>query len=113
METLFELVKLYATNIRSRNLDGFTSWNNLKDKLKDDNHKCEWNLKFLNKDYQSTYDYFYNTLGMHGEEGDDEKKQDKKSWEKKHFYLQLIRIPKNNECNLIRLCQIAYNIGQF
>jgi hypothetical protein len=33
--------------------------------------------------------------------------------EKKHFYLQLIRIIKNSpEFNLVKLCQIAYNIGQ-
>ena len=49
---------------------------------------------------------------MNGEESD-EKKQDKDYQSiYDYFYLQLIRIPKNNECNLIRLCQKAYNIGQ-
>jgi len=46
---------------------------------------------------------------MKGEE-DDEKNE---NWEKYHFFLQLIRIPKKNKIDLIRLLQIAYNIGQF
>ena len=116
METLFELVKLYATNIRARKADGEQSWKNLKEILTPYAHKCEWNLKFLIQDYQTTYDHFYTKLGMDGDDGDKPKyvsANDTETWEKKHFYLQLIRLPLlNPDCNLIRLCQIAYNIGQ-
>lgn len=33
--------------------------------------------------------------------------------EKFHFALQLVRIPKKNKLDLIRLLQVVYNIGQF
>ena len=49
---------------------------------------------------------------MKGEETD-ENDESNSYWENYHFVLQLVRIPKNNKLSLLRLCQIAYNIGQF
>ena len=33
--------------------------------------------------------------------------------EKKHFLIQTVRIPKNEEPSLRKVCQIALNIGQY
>ena len=45
--------------------------------------------------------------------GEETEKDGNDTWEQQHFYLQLVRIPKNNQLSLLRLCQIAYNIGQY
>lgn len=60
-------------------------------------------------DIEEIYKYVYDTLSMKGDEAD----AGIDKWEQMHFFLQLIRIPKLNDCNIIRLCQIAYNIGQY
>ena len=33
--------------------------------------------------------------------------------EEHHFLLQLVRLPKKNTCNIKKIAQIGYNIGQF
>lgn len=70
----------------------------------------------INKIYDYVHgdnDYITNGLCIYGEENDEINKNISKTvWEKNHFFLQLIRIPKNNKLNLIRLLQVAYNLGQ-
>jgi hypothetical protein len=117
MEELFDLVKKYGYIVRSNDLDGLHCWNEIKTILS--SISCEelhWNIKLKNLnnkyiDINGAYKYIHTKLGMKGEDDDNEKKNP--NWEKFHFFLQLARIPKNNtECSLIRLCQIAYNLGQ-
>jgi hypothetical protein len=108
LEELFNFTIEYGKFVRKFKLDGLKSWKKLKDILKDYEdciENCEWKLNA-----EEMYNYIHNTLGMKGEDSDDQKSAD---WEKFHFFLQLARIPKNNTTiNLTRICQIAYNIGQ-
>ena len=55
------------------------------------------------------YDHVHNVLKMNGD-NDDVKDN---TWSQKHFMLQLVRIPRKNKISLVKLCQIAYNVGQF
>jgi hypothetical protein len=122
MEELFNLVKNYGYIVRSNELDGLQSWNEIKSILQ--SICCvglEWsmNLKTLASEpldseplnINGAYNYIYIKLKMKGEDNEEEKCNP--NWEKYHFFLQLARIPKNNpKCDLVRLCQIAYNLGQ-
>ena len=104
-------------------LDGLKAWTMFKQLLLsrcENTPVCSWNLRWkINEDIISNieklYDYVHNDLGMHGDDNDegvDFKHEQHHKWELYHFVLQLVRIPKNNDCNILRLCQIAYNIGQ-
>jgi hypothetical protein len=122
MEELFNLVKNYGYIVRSNELDGLQSWNKIKSTLQSICCKeLEWsmNLKTLASEPHASeplningaYNYIYIKLKMKGEDNEEEKCNP--NWEKYHFFLQLARIPKNNpKCDLVRLCQIAYNLGQ-
>ena len=124
LELLFKIVIDYGEYVRKNNFDGLIYWNKIKSFLsKDaifnkDKIEINWNikLKLLNgsilSNIEEIYDYFYCELGMKGEETD-ENDESNSYWENYHFVLQLVRIPKNNKLSLLRLCQIAYNIGQF
>ena len=110
LKELFNFTIEYGKFVRKFKLDGLKSWKKLKDILKDNEdciENCEWELEA--SEIEAMYNYIYNTLGMKGEDSDDQKSAD---WEKFHFFLQLARIPKNNTISLTRICQIAYNIGQ-
>jgi hypothetical protein len=116
IDKIFQKVIDYGKIVRSSGKDGLEAWNNIKN-LFDDQLNCEkWTIERIVNDKVMTnindiYDYVYNTLDMKGDEYDD--KIDHELWEKKHFFLQLIRIIKNNpEFSFRRLMQIAYNIGQ-
>lgn len=118
MNKLFKNVIKYGYFVRKNKLDGLKYWNKLKIFVNENFDKTiegDWNITIVTNDgntldeIDNIYDYFHDDLGMKGEE-DDEKNE---NWEKYHFFLQLIRIPKKNKIDLIRLLQIAYNIGQF
>lgn len=132
---LFENIKVYGRYVRTNGLDGLEYWNKIKrfvqrpeqeeglgeiNKLLSSNG-WEINVKIgssTNSNINQIYNYVHgdkeNELKIFGEEGDEESKSlDHNIWEQYHFFLQLIRIPKNNpEINLLRLLQIAYNLGQ-
>ena len=118
LNTLFEYIKLLGYDVRKNNSDGLTSWNNIKKKIQNENlilNNINWsvNIEYNNTNitnFDKLYDILYNDLNMKGEESDDI--DDHVKFEKMHFALQMARIPKNNEINIIRICQIAYNIGQ-
>ena len=118
MEELFNLIKNYGYIVRTNNLDGLTSWNEMKATLSTINcAELTWNIKLRNlnrkkiTNLKNAYNYVHGYLGMLGEDNLTEKKD--LNWEKFHFFLQLVRIPyKNPDCELVRLCQIAYNLGQ-
>jgi hypothetical protein len=114
MEELFNLIKEYGIMVRSTKLDGLESWKKIKLLLQDkENNSCNWNISKKNLD--TMYLHVHNTLNMKGEEDDpgfENKSENHKNWEKSHFFLQLVRIPKISKCELVRVCQIAYNLGQ-
>jgi hypothetical protein len=116
MKELFSIVKEYGYIVRTKKLDGLASWNEMK-ALIPSITKLEWSINLVNLDskpitsLEDAYTYVHETLGMKGE--DDPTEKSNQNWEKFHFFLQLVRIPKNNpECNIIRLAQVAYNLGQ-
>ena len=119
MEDLFNLVKDYGNFVKTNNLDGQNSWNDMEKlllKINCDGLAWSINLVNLNKvklsSLEIAYNYVHDDLGMKGEKTDS-KEPKKPNWEKFHFFLQLVRIPfKNQDCILTRLCQIAYNLGQ-
>jgi hypothetical protein len=118
MEVLFTFVKIYGKIVRKNNLNGLDSWNKMKTLLLAIRCDClVWNIKlkkFNGDDITSikdAYNYVQDDLGMRGEDNQTEKCNP--NWEKFHFFLQLVRIPYNNpDCNLVRLAQVAYNLGQ-
>lgn len=116
MEQLFEKVIEYGRLVRANKLDGLKAWNDIKGLFESQIACREWNIVRTIKgadtsDIQSIYDYVHGDLGMNGDDSDDKSNHD--VWSKKHFFLQLIRIIKNNpDYSFVRLAQIAYNIGQ-
>jgi mannose-6-phosphate isomerase-like protein (cupin superfamily) len=128
---LFENIKVYGRYVRSNGLDGLDYWNKIKKFLSKPEQEIglnpldkilgkEWNINVkINQEsepisnLEEIYNYLHDNLKMHGEEGDIETQSiDRTDWEKNHFALQLIRIPKNNSLNLLRLLQVGYNLGQ-
>ena len=120
MEKLFNKVIEYGKYVRENNLNGLEAWSDIKDLFKLDIKCPKWNIirnigGKETSDIEEIYSYVYANLDMRGEESDDDKSNQITHllWEKKHFFLQLIRIIKNNpEFSFVRLGQIAYNIGQ-
>jgi hypothetical protein len=117
MEDLFNLVKEYGFIVRTNKFDGQASWEEMQKLLLTIIH-CDglvWTIKLVKLDrepitsIENTYNYVRVVLGMKG----DSKDPRDENWEKFHFFLQLVRIPNNNPaCNLVKLAQIAYNLGQ-
>jgi len=119
---LFSVVIEYGKYVRTNALDGLLYWNKIKDFVNAQNPSGidnkigpGWNLNLLIDGIQINnkeviYNYVHDTLNMRGEE--DDSKEDKNYWDQCHFFLQLIRIPKNNSLTLLKLLQVAYNLGQ-
>ena len=131
LNVLFDSVIEYGYSVRKMSLlmpdshdFGLDCWNILKSSLKScistiekyDN-PTEWNIQRIIdgekiNDINLIYNYVHDDLGMKGDETDKNDENDEK-WQCMHFFLQLVRIMKNNpKFDIIRLCQIAYNIGQ-
>lgn len=116
LDLLFKNSIKYGYCIRINKLNGLDKWNELKSelsKLKLYKDKIQWNF---NKDtIEKLYKYVHNNLQMKGDDIDKVSNSDHILWEKYHFFLQLVRIPKLNYDNpnfILRVCQIGYNIGQ-
>jgi mannose-6-phosphate isomerase-like protein (cupin superfamily) len=129
---LFENIKVYGRYVRTNRLDGLEYWNRIKLFISRPEQKVgmdelnkiignKWTIGVkLNSTKQSVnieeiYQFVHGEDGLkiYGEEGDEESKSlEHGVWEQNHFFLQLIRIPKNSELNLIKLLQVAYNLGQ-
>jgi hypothetical protein len=130
LSILFENVKSFGYQVRKNKYDGLEYWNKIKKYLLNEENidlvkrinntiGLDWNLNikidnFNTNNLNIIYDYVRDELKMYGEENDIEiYSLNKEILERNHFYLQLVRIPKNNKLDLIRLLQIAYNLGQF
>lgn len=127
LSNLFNTLISYGKYVRTNKLDGLEYWKKIKKIIEEQDIKItqinnklgkEWSItrKINGKiiyDLQKIYDYVHNELNMYGEEKDDVLYHlNHDLWSKYHFYLQLARIPLNNKLDLIRLLQIAYNLGQ-
>lgn len=119
IQQLFYLAIQYGYQSYAKSLNGQESWNKLKDKL-DSTKICEWQISrnfsngFVSSNIEQIYSKIHDDLEMHGEEGDMDKYSiTKVQWERFHFVLQTIRIPKNSHCSLQKIIQIAFNIGQY
>ena len=73
------------------------------------NLESNWEWTWNEHELSERYNYVHDVLNMKGD--DDDLKDDK--WAQKHFILQLVRIPKKNPISLVKIYQIAYNIGQY
>jgi len=126
MEKLFNTVINYGYYVRFNNLNGLDAWNTIK-ALINTNQELNTNISSIIGHWNITlningenisdipliYNHLKNEMNLHGDDKDQEEyKLSDEQWQRNHFYLQLARIPKNNSCNLLRLLQVAYNIGQ-
>jgi len=109
LKILWDAIIKYAYDIRSSNKNGLVGWLAVKEKLSPFDFKLEWTessklfadeLKYLGINTSDSFET--SSLAT------------KELWEKDHFLFQHGRIIRNNpEATLIRLLQIAYNVGQF
>ena len=119
METHKTTLKLmwemaYTTGIKTRQIegqDGKKNWDLIKESIqlniayvKQKIEEAEKQVKFIQLENQITREI------MEYEHKDDEGKVIN---EKNHFMIQTIRIPNEIEFSIVRLIQIAYNIGQY
>ena len=119
METRQTTLKLmwemaYTTGIRTRKTegqDGKKNWDLIKESIqvnisyvKDKIEEAEKQTEFIKLHNEMTQEI------MQYEHKDDEGKVIN---EKNHFMIQTIRIPNEVEFSIVRLIQIAYNIGQY
>jgi hypothetical protein len=104
LNNLWDVLINYGYETRIKNKDGLDRWNFVKKLFPD--FKIEW-TNFSKTIYQDLLD-----LGViEDEAGSGLSHED---WERHHYLLQHGRIIHNNpEGSLVRLMQIAYNIGQF
>ena len=106
IETLFEQIRKIAKQKRIENssFDGKNFWQPIKIILSESNWKANKWKKQSNTKYDkimSMPEFFINGHG------------NTEIIEENHFLIQTVRIPKNEEPSLKKVCQIALNIGQY
>lgn len=116
LKNLFNSYLSHGINVRLSGLNGKEEWD--KKISKQDNSLNEISGGWITPRifYDGTkstnsndiYDYLYNRLGMKGEKTD----SSISNFEQYHFILQTARLVKLNSCNVERLAQIGYNVGQ-
>lgn len=130
---LFENIKVYGRYVRTNGLDGIEYWNRVKLFLSRPEQReglnelnkiigNKWTIEVkLGSKKSSKIEEIYEYVHGEGEdklriygEGEDKKSKslEHSVWEQNHLFLQLIKIPKSGELNLIKLLQVAYNLGQ-
>lgn len=138
LELLFENIKVYGRYVKTNGMDRVKYWTKVQDfilrpeqaeGLKEINKiisSSGWDIKVkigstLNSNINQIYEYVHGhdstqltQLKIYGEEQDKKTKSlDDKTWEQYHLFLQLINIPKSNpSIDLVKLMEIAYNLGQ-
>ena len=106
IESLFDQIRKIAKQQRKTNssFDGKKFWQPIKNILSESSWKAtKWRKKSKTKydKIMNIPEYFINGHG------------NTKIIEKNHFLIQTVRIPKNEEPSLKKVCQIALNIGQY
>ena len=119
LQELFSLGIKFGYKSKINNLDGQASWKKVKSLL-DTNNLCDWNITriFANdkesSDIEEIYSYIHNDLELYGEDGDEDKYElSHENWERAHYVLQTIRIPRTSDCSIQKILQIGLNIGQY
>jgi mannose-6-phosphate isomerase-like protein (cupin superfamily) len=132
LDLLFENIKVYGRYVKTNGLNGTEYWNKIESFLSRPEQKeglreldkiigREWKIEVelssgkKSSNIKEIYEFVHGEDGLkiYGEEGEKESKSlEHGVWEQNHFFLQLVRIPKNNELCLIRLLHVAYNLGQ-
>lgn len=120
LENLFKVVIQYGSFVRTNKLDGLVYWNKIKPLFSAESISCTtWHTHrriygLIVTDLIQIFNYVHGALDMKGDDNDETLFQlSKNDWAKRHFFLQLARIPKNSpELNLTRLMQVGYNVGQ-
>ena len=124
---LFNIIKDYGEYVAVNQLDGFKYWQYIKKFINENNNvqiingfieqlKIDWNIKInindkISYNKEEIYNYVYNVLEIYGnDDSEDDKKR--KNFEQYHFFLQLIRLPKKCKFEVLKVLQIAYNLGQ-
>lgn len=112
LEIMWEMA--YTTGIRTRKTegqDGKKNWDLIKESIqvnisyvKDKIEEAEKQAEFIKLHNEMTQEI------MQYEHKDDEGKVIN---EKNHFMIQTIRIPNEVQFSIVRLIQIAYNLGQY
>jgi len=105
---LWEEFIQYGYNIRLKAKDGKLAWDSVKVLIPD--LKIEWIEK------SKTFYTMLGSLGVNLSESPEEAKMSKDKWERHHYLLQhgrIVHTNPNEKATLVRLLQIAYNIGQF
>ena len=106
IETLFDLILKIAQQKRKKNasFDGKKFWQPIKTILSESSWEADKWRKQSKTKYEkimSMPEFFINGHG------------NTEIIEKNHFLIQTVRIPKNEEPSLKKICQIALNIGQY
>ena len=119
LHELFDLGIKFGYESKKNNLNGQKSWEKVK-LLLDTENICDWNITriFANKKESSNieeiYSYIHNDLELYGEDGDEPKYGlTHEQWERAHYVLQTIRIPRTSSCSIQKILQIGLNIGQY
>jgi hypothetical protein len=103
---LWEEVILFGYNIRKNTKDGKAGWDAIKVLIPD------MGVSWL-ENSKTFYDKLV-ALEVNTSETSEEAGMSHEEWERNHFLIQHGRIiNKNPDGSLVRLLQIAYNIGQF
>mgnify|MGYP001112854781 CR=1 FL=1 len=100
---LWKKVVKYGENSKEKDLDGYESWNRLRNILDKYPIIGKWKIESL-----SLYDQILD-LGLSSSN-----KVEKSTWRKNYYYIQLGRIPKKNlmKPTLLKLLRVAFNVGQ-
>jgi hypothetical protein len=103
---LWNSIIKYGERTREGNMNGLERWNLVKELIP--NVKIQWN-ESAKKIYNDLI-----KLGVNNSEDWKDSGLSHHNWERQHYLLQHGRIIyKNQEGSIVRLLQIAYNIGQF
>jgi hypothetical protein len=123
MNNLFRTVKKLSFYIYNNKLDRVDYWEKIKEIIPDKSFcNMSWNIDIVDNDGKkiccssAVYDYVINTFKINPT--DDEIIENYLSDEKfidecGFFFLQFINVQQKNPCTLLRICQIAYNLGQY
>jgi hypothetical protein len=123
MNNLFRAVKKLSFYIYNNKLDRVDYWERIK-KIIPDKPFCNmsWNIDIFTNDgkkiccLSAVYEYVINTFKIKPTNDEmienylsDEKFNDECGF----FFLELVNIQHKYPCTLLRMCQIAYNLGQY
>jgi hypothetical protein len=120
LQELFNLGIDFGYKSKINKLNGQESWGFLKDRL-DTTNICNWEITKRiigaksSSDIEEIYSYIHDDLKLYGENGDKLKYkiENHEDWERAHYVLQTIRIPRTSCCSIQKILQIGLNIGQY